>query len=125
MAPAFALGVALLSIKRRRPAVQHVVFSIHFVSVVLLLTMVISYVLMVLALAWRTAGGPVTYAGVDQFKGLGMAIGTIAFLIPAYRRVYGDGKVAAVLKAIASFALFTAILIGYRLLLLYVTAYTL
>jgi hypothetical protein len=126
MAPAFAIGVALLSLKRRRPAVRHLVFSIHFLSYMLLLTIAVTYVLRTLVLAWQAVGGSASDAGVDQFKGVGMAIGVIAFLFPAYRRAYGDGKTRALLKAIVSFAVFATILmVGYRWLLFYVTVYTL
>jgi hypothetical protein len=125
MAPAFAVGLALLSLKRRKPFVQHLVFSIHFLSYVLLLTMAVVYALIVLVLVWRAAGGSGSDGDFDQLTGLGMAIGTIAFLVPAYRRVYGAGKISAVVKAAVSFALLVAILVGYRMLLFYVTAFTL
>jgi uncharacterized protein DUF3667 len=125
MAPAFAIGVALLSLNRRRPAVQHLVFSIHFLGYVLLLTMAVVYLLLVLVRGWIAAGGAWVDGTFNQLTGLGMAIGTVAFLFPAYRRAYGDGKIGALVKAVVSFGLLVAILVGYRLLLFYITAYTL
>ena len=125
MAPGFALAVALLSLDRRRPIVQHVVFAFHFVSFMLLLTIAIVYLLIVLAMAWNAMGGRISDYGFDQLSGLGMAVGTVIYLFLAFRRAYGDGKIPALWKAVAGFASVVAVLVAYRLFLFYVTAYTL
>src|SRR5207253_8753332 len=101
--------------RRRRPVVQHLVFAIHFVSYMLLLTMAVIYGFIVLAPPLRAIGIFISRTGFDQLSGVGMAIGTIAYLFFALRRVYGDGKIAALAKAVAGFAALVGILVAYRL----------
>ena len=54
-----------------------------------------------------------------------MVAAVVTYLVPAYRRAYGDGNVAAVIKAAISAAALVAILVGYRFLLFFVTVFTL
>jgi hypothetical protein len=124
MAPAFAIAVAVISFRRRRPAIQHLVFGIQFLTIVLLLTIVITYLLLGLVLALRPIGQISDYA-VEQMAALIMVASVVAYLVPAYRRAYGDGNVAAVIKAAISAAALVAILVGYRFLLFFVTVFTL
>lgn len=126
IAPAFALCVAVMSLRRRRRAVQHLVFGLHWVSFMLLLTTGMATSLKFAAVpVWRALGGPLSDWGVDQVAGIVMAIGIVAYLYPAFRRAYGDGKLAAAIKAVVSVAAIVTVLTLYRMLLFYVTAFTL
>ena len=125
MVPAFALGLALLTIRRRRPAVHHLVFSLHFLAITMLLTATVSWLLWSGLPIWRAIGWPRTDPQLDQTAGLLMAMGCSAYLLSAFRRAYGLGRGGAALLAIVGFALLVAILVGYRMLLFHVTAYTL
>jgi hypothetical protein len=125
MAPAFALAVGLLGLGRRRPAVQHLVFSVHFYSFLLLLTLFVAWPVVLAGRAWRGLGGKVPAQTIDPIIGAGFAVGIVVFLIPAFRRAYGDGRIGAVLKALLGLAAVILILSWYRKLLFYVTAYSL
>ena len=127
IAPTFALGVALMSLRRRKPAVQHLVFGLHYLSYMLLLTVAMSVTLQALAFVWvKVGGGGAGERAEDLVAGILMMLGIAAYLYPAFRRAYGDGRLAAAIKAVAGVVMIIFVLMSvYRTLLFYVTAYSL
>jgi hypothetical protein len=124
MVPMFAVALTVLSIRRRRPVVQHLVFSLHFFSILLLLTIATIPVIVLEMVLWRAVAGPPSGWHVeDRAAGATIAVAVMVYLVFAFRRAYGDGRIAALLKAFASLVAIVAILTAYRFLLFYVTAY--
>jgi uncharacterized membrane protein YhaH (DUF805 family) len=109
---------------RRRPAVQQLVFSIHFYSFLLSLSIVGAFAVLLEMVVWSAAfGSPGSGRVEDRAFGLTIAIGIAVYLFAAFRRAYGDSKGAAFLKAILSVVALVWTLLAFRYVLLYVTAY--
>ena len=60
----------------------------------------------------------------DSVMSLITLIGLIGYLVPAFRRVFGDGWGAAAARALGVGALFLPVLLAYRFLLFFVTLWT-
>jgi hypothetical protein len=124
LAPAFAVGIAILSVNRSQSFVKAIVFGLHAIGVLMLLTSVV---------VWGTVGiiKGLHAVGVhveNQFDAIATPLLLAAFGVYMYlalRRAYGDGRVGALVKAGVSLVMFMYLLVGYRLLLFYVTVYTL
>lgn len=122
MVPAFALLVAAAELRKRRYALQHVIFALHAYTALLLVLMAVDllalppmrYLLHRVALLLRTNEDAV-------FSMLTMG-GVLAYLVPALGRAYGDRRAVAAIKAVVLVVGMAAILLAYRVLLFY-TAY--
>jgi hypothetical protein len=124
MVPLFALAVAAVSFRGRRsaPAVQHLVFSLHFFSVLLLLTIATMYVVVAMLALWSVAFTPPQgWQFEDKLAVVTMIVGVLAYLVPAFRRAYGDGKTVAVVKSLVLVVALAFIIEGFRLFLFLVT----
>lgn len=113
--PLFALCVALLQILRRRYFVEHLVYSTHFFAAVLLFNVATSIVILVL---WK--------AGVMSsfdFE-LPFILFIVAYLALSLRAVYTDGWPGAILKGLLLAVLCIAVIQLYRLILFFVTFWT-
>jgi hypothetical protein len=134
MIPLFALAVGLLQLRARRRFVDHVVFVTHYFAWELLVVstlflLVYPWVLQAGVSGLVAAGVPL--AGPDD----GPLAGTVwlflnefptmpiivAYLALAFRRVYGNSRVGAALRALASFPLLMATMLAYRFMLFWIT----
>lgn len=115
MVPIFAALIALLY-PRRRGFVRHLVFSLHFMTYLLLLITVIPLLMRGLVMAapgildWIYGEAPITILLLTCF---------ILYLVPAMHRVYGDGPVSAVLRGVVAGLLTFPALIAYRAVLFF------
>ena len=125
LAPAFAVGIAIISVNRSQSLVKASVFSFHAIGVIMLQTIVVAWVTIGILKALHAMG----VHGERMFDDLAtslLAMAFIAYMYVALRRAYGDGRIGALAKAGVSFLMFMFLLIhGYRPLLFYVTVYTL
>ena len=124
LAPAFAVGIAILSLNRSRSLVKASVFSFHAIGVLMLQTTVVVWVTVGLIRGLHAMGVHIENR-FDDISTSMLAVLFVAYLYFALRRAYGDGRLGALVKAGASFFLFLFLLVGYRLLLFYATVYTL
>lgn len=125
LAPAFAIGIALLSLNRDRSMVKALVFSFHAIAVLMLQTIVVAWVTIGLLKGMLGVGMKVSDATFDTVATLILSAMFLTYMYLALRRTYADGRVGALIKAAVSLAMFMYVLVGYRLLLFYVTVYTL
>ena len=134
LVPVFAACAAIATVPHRRPALQHVTFALHAVSVVLLASMTAYYGLVygsryvVSAVLWiRTwfvsaHHEPRTYElGDGAFTSI-IALMFFAWLAPAVRRVYGGGWPATLVRGAALTYSLRLALQAYQALLFF-TAY--
>jgi len=125
MVPLFAIGVWVLHPRARRYYAEHLVFSFYAVGFLLLwMTMVTvpisqSYRLGVIAEWWRQNGSLLEVA-LDA----PIALGFVACLATASGRVYGDGRIAAIAKALLLIGWLVVCLTIYRFILFFMTFYT-
>src|SRR6185503_5784250 len=125
IAPVFSLVVAMLSLDRGKPAVQHFVFGLHYLGFMLVLTMVVGLVMRLAGLAWFRMGLPISDWGLDQVTGVVFAVVVFVYLYFAFQRAYGDRRGWAVLKSgLAVFAIVVTLTL-YRMLLFYATVFAL
>ena len=122
MVPVFALAVALVEVRRRRFALQHLVFALHAYTFLLLLNVLVDLVLLSgIKLVAQASGGDINWRAIDQLVGLSIAVPLFVYLWLALRRAYGDRRLVAAVKAGALVAAVVAILIAYRYLLYFTT----
>ena len=125
MVPMFAAMVALVGVRRRRPALQHLVFALHAYTAMLLFAIVQRY-----AVAWPTfrmhqlahgTGDPEhADALANSVVGLAMVTAMGIYSAIAIRRAYGDRWPMAALKgAVLAWSMFF-VLAAYRFLLFHV-----
>lgn len=119
MVPVFALLVATVEIRKRRYALQHVVFALHTYTALLVILMV-GDVFAVAPLSWiLLQGARLLHTNTDTVLSLVAATGMFAYLLPSLRRAYGDRGGIAALKTVVLLAGIVAILFAYRVLLFY------
>lgn len=120
MVPMMAVLIGALHPLRRRPAVAHLVFSLHLYTVLLLLAIVQRYLVQWPLRLW------VSLTGIEQGPWDELITGFILLSIGLYttlalRRVYSDGWFgAAARSAVVAFGLLV-VLVLYRMLLFYIT----
>ena len=132
LVPLFAVWAACVQLPRRRPAVQHVVFALHALSVWLLALMASYYIAYAyvyglkaaaVVRAWLAGGAPHgRYAFGDETLTPIEGVLMFAWLALAVRRVYGGGRVASALRAAGLIVSLPLLLSAYRLLVFF-TAY--
>ena len=120
MVPFFAAAVALATARRNAPApvVAHVVFSLHFLCVLMLLTMFLKLLFAGMRAGWTVAGGgPTAWQTLDVALGATAMAGLLAYLIPALKRTYELGWVRAVVASLLLIVAFYYVLTTYRFIL--------
>jgi hypothetical protein len=118
MIPVLALCLSALY-GFRRYYFEHLVFVTHFYTYMMLFILAAS---VVVGLGFLLAR--VNPNGYDFQMSLAGLLGLIVYLYFALQRVYGDGKRAAAVRAIALGACIFPVLLGYRFLLFFVTLYS-
>ena len=120
MVPVWAIGLAIVQLRKRRYAVEHLVFALHFFAAILVLGIVI-HVLVGKPLAALLAGpdGAVNWGSWDGIVTLVTVIVQVTYLTLAFRRNYGDSTVVAVAKGLAMVVVFMYTLFAYRALLFF------
>jgi hypothetical protein len=118
MVPLFAAGVALVTVRRRArtPVVGHVVFSLHFYCVLMILTVCLWLLYRAGSYAWgpRASG---SWQAVDLVLAVASMTGLLAYLVPALRRAYSLGWVRAVFASLLLIVAFYWVLTAYRFIL--------
>lgn len=121
LVPMFALLLVLTRFWKREPGVQHLVFSTHYIAIVMLAFMLIGLVARIVSMApppW-----PQRLLSDAVFSTLLVALSG-SYLFGAFRRGYGDTAGPALARA-GVLALATIVLIvTYRLLLFFTVLYT-
>lgn len=123
MVPAFALLVGLVHVGRRRYAVEHLVFALHFYSAFLIIA-----VLTILFLAipmtivdWAMHTSAINDPVMDPLIGIVSASLLIWYLRRALRRTYADGLIFSAIAAGILTVGVVIVLFGYRALLFLTT----
>ena len=135
LVPAFALLVAVVQWRRHRTFVEHLVFSVHSVTWMLLFLLVAVPLLAVplwtflvrpayLAIVPRASEAAV-HDVFEALLALFIMVGFATALTIALRRVYADRRLAAVAKAIALSFSFMLLFQVYRSILFVMTYYLL
>jgi len=125
MVPLFAIGVWTLHPRARRYYAEHLVFSFYAMGFLLLWMTVITvpvsqtYRAGVLAGWWRQNG-----TLLELTLDLPIALGFIAYLATASRRVYADGRFAAIARAVLLLGWLAVCLTIYRFILFFTTFFT-
>jgi hypothetical protein len=127
MAPIFTVFVAILTLGgvRRRPLVQHVVFSLHTLTFLLVFVIVGRY-LVDTPLEWVLSRAHVTPGmyGYDEEYSIAMLVLIGSYLAVSLRRAYEFSWVSACLRGfVLFFGLFFSLTL-YRALLFFVTFYS-
>lgn len=127
--PVVALTLALLYVWHRRLFAEHLVFSIHAYAFLLVFLGTMVPLLYLLVVPMLLAVG-VPRENVRWFEGDGgislvLAIGMGSYLYLALRRVYGDGRIAAIFRAVAVFFVIGQLTTVYHDVLFYTTLYLL
>lgn len=122
LVPGFALAVALVQVRRRRPALHHLTFALHSVAALLVVLMVCGVTVFPLAeLAVQRSGLDPDGELADALTAMPLLLVWGAWLAAGSRAAYGDGWAAAAAKAAALLVGFMGVLGVYRALLFVVT----
>ena len=124
MLPIFAIGAGLAFIDRRRPAVAHLVFAIHYYAFLLVALSVLFPVMGGILLGLHRLGTPMNGAVLDWIALTIEAALCIGYLARSSTVVYGTGPVRSWLSAAVLTFATLQILYGYRLVLFLVTFWT-
>jgi hypothetical protein len=99
MVPMFAALVALVQVRRRRPAVQHLVFALHVFTTLLLLAIAQRYLLHLPLRALGIFGSEAQANRIlNELIGIFMMSAMAVYTGLGLRRAYGDGVPAAIVK---------------------------
>lgn len=121
MVPMFALVVGLLQWGRRRYSLEHLVFSLHFMAWWLLLAILVLSIVTI-AMTHASSGWPLVDRVLELLASLTILIAQALYLYFAFKRAYGETRMAAAIKAVlASVAMLFAIIPVYRLALFFAT----
>jgi hypothetical protein len=120
MVPMFAMVIWLVNARRRRYALQHLVFSLHAFSV-LFLILIAAGLLVEMPLAWwaRARRVDLPWQLTDLVVTSATLLAFSTYLVLAQRRAYGDGRAAAVAKAAALCVGYMFVLFAYRFVLFF------
>jgi hypothetical protein len=125
MVPMFALLVTALEWRRRRYALQDLVFSLHAMTMILLVFVVGVWLVAVpIALMIALARLHPTDHQQDIIYSAAMMCLFALWARAALRRAYADGPAASIAKAVAVSAGFAVVLFAYRALLFFTVFYT-
>lgn len=119
--PLYALIFGLLMWSARRTFIEHLVFSAHFLSFVLIFFLLQQFLIVLPFIG---------LIGQQQWEARGDLIASFVGLIflgfyqaRAFSRFYGTGKLWSALAALLSTVLFAGVIMAYRLLLFYKIVY--
>lgn len=122
MIPMFAAAVAVVSVRRRRFTVQHLVFSVHTFAMLLILIPAVGLPVEAGLRAWaRWRGVPLGWQVVDQTVSTALLVAFGTYVALALRRAYGDGRAGAAAKAVVLCVALGAVLFVYRFVLFFTT----
>lgn len=125
MIPLLACVTAIVTLPRRRPAVPHIVFALHFMTMVLLLLMVLQTTLaIVLGAAHLVVSFHASATAVELVATGILLLGIAVYASLALRRAFALGATSSVMRAIAFTALFVPVLMGYRAVLFAITFFS-
>ena len=124
MLPFFAVAVGLLFIERRKVAVAHLVFAIHFYAFLMVFLSVLFPVLSVMLAAWTHLGLPWNHRLLDWMVMGIEGLGCLTYLARAVGVAYDVGPVRRWLSAGALTVATLYILYLYRFVLFAVTLWT-
>jgi hypothetical protein len=121
MVPAFALAVALVELRRRRPFLEQLIFALHTYTALLVLSVIVDGPLIAalrlsIRLHWVRADD-----AADSILGAVIMLSLGTYLMLALRRCYGDRTGWAVIKALILLFAVGEILFYYRSLLFFTT----
>jgi len=124
MVPMFALLIGAVEWRRRRHAVQHLVLATHAIALLLLIVVAAQWVVgLPEAAALALSDSSPDAANQDLLITVPMLAAFALWLRGALRRAYGDGPIAATIKAVALALGFGLVLFAYRALLFVTTLY--
>jgi hypothetical protein len=121
MAVSFAVLPGLVFRRGRHPFAAHAVFSLHFYAFTLLL---LSVGTLVPAVNMLHGGVRSTSENLDHVLSIALMTGCAVYLYFAIGAVYGGSRMARVLRCIALTVAASAIVLGYRFVLLLITLYS-
>jgi thiamine biosynthesis protein ThiS len=125
MVPVFAIPLFALEWRKRRYLAEHLVFSLHFMAVWLLLFMIaLPTVVSAAARLLRHWGVIFAERAENRFLSYAGGLILVAYLWPALQRFYHDGKSAALVKAVVLVFASMYILELYRLILFLTALYS-
>lgn len=114
----FALALSLVFLRKRLPAMCHVVFSLHFFAFLLLL---FSASVLLVGANVLLGGASLQSPAVDNVLSSVNFVACVAYLYVAIGPVYAPGRTARVIKAMLLTVVVAAIVLGYRFVLLPIT----
>lgn len=120
MIPLFALVTAALY-GFRRYLFEQLIFATHTLAFLLAWLLVIQLVLLGIQSA---AGVELSVPNRDTVSSIATLLGLAVYLVPAFRRAFGDGRASATARALAVTVLLYPIVLTYRFLLFFVTLQT-
>lgn len=122
MVPVFAMGVALLNLKRRRFIVEHLVFSLHFFTAFMLFIALID---LIVAILLKLPGRIYHPGWANRIIALAIIIGVVAYLFQAFKRTYNASNPATVANAVALTLFMVAVVLPlYSFILFLVTLHS-
>lgn len=124
MVPVFALLVALIEVRKRRYALQHLVFALHSYTALLIVLMATNLLTVYPLSLLLVYAGRFLHTKGESAVSLGAVIAMFVYLLRALRRAYLDGRLAAPVKALALVVGMVVLLFAYRLVLFYTTFWT-
>ncbi|MEP6729637.1 MAG: DUF3667 domain-containing protein [bacterium] len=124
MVPVFALLVALVEMRKRRYALQHLVFALHSYTALLIMMMATDLMTLYPLNLLLRYGARLLHTTGDGALSLVDVIAVFVYLLLALRRAYLDRRLAAPIKALALAVGMVVILFAYRVVLFYTTFWT-
>ena len=117
----FSALLAAVFYRSRRPAVGHIVFSLHFYTFLLLLFCV---ALAAVAADLRLGGAGLNSETFDHTLSILLVAVCALYLYMATREVYGGRRAVRALQVVPLVLAASGIVLGYRFVLLLITLYT-
>lgn len=125
MVPMFALGLAIVQLRRRRPALQHLVFALHVYTVMLLLAILQHYLVQWPMRGYAAlTGTPLDSRAADNLIGIFMLAAMAVYIGMGLHRAYGDRRLVAAIEGTALGWTMLVHLALYRYLLFFVADWT-
>lgn len=124
MVPLLAVVIAIVSLPGRRAAVQHVVFALHTMTMLLLLTIALGTCLGIFVAVIRALGIQIRWQIIDQASAILLVLLVGIYVHRAVGRAYGWSGATGTLRAIAFAAALIPALFLYRAALFFTTFYT-
>jgi hypothetical protein len=118
----FALGAALLNLKRRCFVVEHLVFSLHFFAAFMIF---ISMIDLLVAILLRAPGRLYNPAWANGIIAVAMIVAVMAYLFRAVTRTYAASNAASAINAVLLTLVMIAVVLPlYSFILFLVTLHS-